>query len=358
MLHARHISLHFILICLVFLPACGDDGYLLQSVKGHLDLMSKARPIDKILKEKHEPEPVREQLAKVLTLRDFAVQSLRLPDNGSYRAYADLKRPYAVWNMVVTPELSLELNRWCFPIVGCLTYKGYFDEQAAQSMASSLEKQGFDVDVYGVQAYSTLNWFSDPVLNTFLVKDEIGLAALLFHEMAHQVLFVPNDTSFNESFAKTVEQEGLRRWFAYSGSKQLWTEYLQREKLSNEFQLLLSKVRNRLQESYREKVDNERKRQTKKSILADAYQDYEQLKEEWGGYEGFDPWMHKGLNNARLASMGTYYDLVPAFQELLRQVNYDMAAFYSEAKVIGALPDDDRIARLKSLSPQLRASLQ
>ncbi|MEJ2471965.1 MAG: aminopeptidase [Desulfuromonadales bacterium] len=341
----------------LLLNSCRDNEYLWASIKGHWDLMSRARPIETVLAEEQTPPEVRTQLRKVLQLRQFAVAELNLPDNGSYHDYADLGRPYAVWNLVAAPELSLELNQWCFPVVGCVTYRGYFQEEAARTMAQSLDAQGFDVDVYGVKAYSTLNWFDDPVLNTFLDNDEIRLAALLFHEMAHQVLYIKDDTAFNESFAKTVEMEGLRRWFLASHTPELWAECQRRDERKEIFQAFLVDVRARLQEAYRFGGDNDQKRLAKQAILDQARIDYQQLKEKMGGFDGFDRWMKRGLNNARLSSVGTYHDLVPAFQELLRQVGGDLPAFYVAVTEMGALPKTERLARLQSLSPQLQAAL-
>lgn len=344
-------------LCLLILNSCSERDYLMQSVKGQWDLMSRARPINDILAEGTEPQNVRDQLAKVVGLRDFAVNSLHLPDSGSYRNYADLERPYVVWNLVVAPELSLELNQWCFPIAGCVTYRGYFEEASARTLANHFSVQGFDVDVYGVQAYSTLNWFDDPILNTFLTNDDIRLASLLFHEMAHQVIYVQNDTAFNESFAKTVEMEGLRRWLQGTGSDDLWQQYLLRENQSADFNKLLAKIRTELHRVYGSDVGNAQKRLAKQEILAQAFEDYEQLKKIWNGYNGYDHWMQEGLNNARLSSVATYHDLVPAFQSLMQQVGYDMKKFYAEVKVLGALPENDRLAKLKSFSPRLKASL-
>lgn len=355
----RHLFYIFsFILCLFLLNSCSEGEYLLQSVKGQWSLMSRAKPIDDVLEQATEPKNVRDQLTKVVGLREFAVNSLHLPDTGSYRKYADLGRPYALWNLVVAPELSLELNQWCFPIAGCVTYRGYFDEKSARNLAHNFSIQGFDVDVYGVQAYSTLNWFDDPVLNTFLNDDEIGLASLLFHEMAHQVIYVQNDTAFNESFAKTVEIEGLRRWLQGSGSHDLWQQSLQREEHSATFNRLLANVRAALSRIYESALDNDQKRSAKKAVLQQAFDDYEALKKSWNGYDGYDPWMQRGLNNARLSSIATYYDLVPAFQTLLRHVDSDLQKFYSEVKALGALPENERLAKLKSLSPSLNASLK
>lgn len=341
---------------LLLLNACNDGAYLWQCAMGQWTVMSRARSIDDILEQDTESQSVRDQLVKVVRIREFAVDSLMLPDSGSYRKYADLKRPYAVWNLVVTPEFSLKLNQWCFPITGCVTYHGYFDEDSAQDMAKGYASRGFDVDVYGVQAYSTLNWFDDPVLNTFLNNDDLRLASLLFHEMAHQVVYVQNDTAFNESFAKTVEREGLRRWIKQYGTLELWQTYQQREERAAGFQDLLAKARAALSCIYASPLDDVKKRIAKKSVMQKTLDDYETLKESWDGYVGFDAWMQRGLNNARLSSVAAYHDLVPAFQVLLQQVGYDLNKFYSEVKSLGELNVEERLARMKSLSADIRVA--
>ncbi|MGK2944493.1 MAG: aminopeptidase [Desulfuromonadales bacterium] len=351
------VFLLLLIIGILLLNGCSDNTYLWQSVKGHWSLMSRARPITDILAQEKEPQNVRNQLTKVVHLREFAVNTLHLPDSGSYQNYADIERPYAVWNLVVAPELSLELNQWCFPIAGCVTYRGYFDKDSALMLANHFSVQGFEVDVYGVQAYSTLNWFDDPVLNTFLSSDDLHLAALLFHEMAHQVIYVQNDTAFNEAFAKTVEREGLRRWLQNSGTSELWQQYLQREAHAVAFNGLLTKIRGQLRRIYDADIDNDQKRLAKKQILEHALADYEDLKQSWNGYTGYDAWIQRGLNNARLSSVAAYYDLVPAFESLLAHVNGDLQKFYAEVKILGGLPKTERLARLNSLSPSIRAGL-
>lgn len=344
-------------LVLLLLSSCSEREYLLQSARGQWDVMSRARPIQDVLAQDDVTEDLREQLLKVVSLRKFAVESLNLPDSGSYKEYADLERPYAVWNLVVAPELSLELNRWCFPIAGCVTYRGYFDESTASAFSEEFSAQGFDVDVYGVQAYSTLNWFDDPVLNTFLVNDDLRLASLLFHEMAHQIVYVKNDTAFNESYAKTVELEGLRRWLQFSGSDDLWQQCLTRESHSKSFHGFLAGVRAELKQVYDSTLNDDQKRSAKQKVFQEAYVQYEHLKTGWGGYDGYDSWMKRGLNNARLSSMATYHDLVPAFQALLRHVGSDLDKFYIEVKDLSTLPGDERLAKLKSYSSGLQAAL-
>jgi predicted aminopeptidase len=347
----------FLLAGLLLLNGCNESGYLWQCAVGQWTLMSRARSIDEILDQGTEPQAVRDQLVKVVKMRDFAVKSLHLPDSGSYHKYADLERPFAVWNLVAAPELSLELQQWCFPIAGCVSYRGYFDEASARAAENDFIARGFDTDVYGVQAYSTLNWFDDPVLNTFLTNDDIRLAALLFHEMAHQIIYIQNDSTFNESFAKTVEMEGVRRWLQQSGTDDLWQAYLVREDRSANFHRLLTKARGDLAEIYKSNLDDDIKREAKENRLKQAFQDYEELKISWNGYKGFDAWMQRGLNNARLASVATYYDYVPAFQALMQQSDGNLETFYGEVKILGTLSEEERFAKLKSLPSSLKFAI-
>ena len=342
------------ILSLLLLNACSERDYLLQSVKGQWSLMSRAQPIDEILEQNSEPQNIRDQLTKVVELREFAISSLKLPDTGSYREYADLERPYVVWNVFAAPEFSLTPKTWCYPVIGCAAYRAYFSEEDAHMMASSLAEEGYDVFTGGVMAYSTLGWFDDPVLNTFLTNDDLHLAALLFHEMAHQVIYVSNDTTFNESFAKTVEMEGLRRWLQGSGSHDLWAQCLQREDQSADFNMFLAEIRSNLEQVYDSRLDNDQKRLAKQEILLHAFDKYEHLKKRWNGYAGFDQWMQGGLNNARLSSVAAYNDLVPAFQLLLRHVGNDLQRFYAEVKMLGKLPEHERHTKLKSLAQIVR----
>lgn len=348
----RFIICFLSVICLLLLAACSDSGYLLQCSKGHLDLMSRARPIDALLASDTISAELRSDLSKIVQLRDFAVHSLDLPDSGSYKEYADLNRPFAVWNLVAAPELSLDLQQWCYPIAGCVTYRGYFTESLARQEADRYENQGFDVYVYGVKAYSTLKWFDDPVLNTFFSGDDLQLAALLFHEMAHQVVYLPGETSFNESFAKTVEMEGVRRWLINTDSTDLWDVYQTREARSAQFHTMLDGIRGRLRKVYNAKIDDERKKAEKIRILDSAKEEYAALKAGWGGSSSFDGWIQSDLNNARLSSMSTYYGLVPVFQSMLQSYGNDLQKFYAGVAALVALDTKARADRLKAFALQ------
>ena len=337
------------------LAACTEVGYYAQCARGHLDVMRRCRPIGELLVDQSLPETRRQQLERISRARDFASAQLGLPDNGSYRQFADVERPYVVWNVVAAPEFSLQAKQWCFPVAGCVSYRGYFDEAAARSEAERLAAAGFETDVYGVQAYSTLNWFDDPVLNTFLDGPELRAVALVFHELAHQVVYVADDSRFNEAFARTVELEGVRRWLAHHGTASDWQQYQEQARRSELLQALLQRTRKQLAALYERPAPVGELRAAKQKIVADTARDYADLKASWGGYGGYDAWMARGFNNARLASLATYHDLVPAFQGLLEAVGGDLPAFYARVGELGSLPSAERLAKLDGYAAKVQA---
>jgi predicted aminopeptidase len=340
---------------LCLLAACGNVGYYAQCVGGHLSLMAKRQPINRVLAASDTSPELRNHLERVLAIRDFASSELLLPDNGSYRSYADLGRPYAVWNVVATPEFSLTPQQWCFPVAGCVSYRGYFSQKDAERFAEKLRGEGGDVYSYGVIAYSTLNWFDDPVLNTFSRRPEANLAGLIFHELAHQQLYVRGDSSFNEAFAKTVELEGVERWLRLNGNEEAQRLYSEAYRREEELVHLLRQVRDRLIALYASPLDRKAMQSGKERLYAELREEYGQLKESWGGFAGYDSWFKGDLNNARLVSVGTYRDLVPVFRFLLRQEGGDMAAFYRRAAAIGHLAPVQRTALLGKLLAGVRA---
>ncbi|WP_082568846.1 aminopeptidase [Rhizobacter sp. Root1221] len=330
---------------------CGGLGYYGQSIHGHFSLLNSARPVPDWLADPETPTPLRERLALTETVRDFAVQELKLPDNASYRRYADLKRPAAVWNVVAAPELDLTLKTWCFPIVGCVGYRGYFDRPTAEAEAASLRAEGFEAGVYPVPAYSTLGripgaYFSDPLLSTFIRYPEGDLARLIFHELAHQVAYAPGDTVFNESFATAVERIGVRRWLAAHASDQVRTEYERLEARREDFRALTLKTRRALEGIFRGPGSDADKRAAKAAAMDAMRAEYATLKAgPWDGFAGYDPWFERA-NNAALGVLGAYYEQVPQFEALFRAQGEDFHRFYAEVKRIAALPRAKRHATL------------
>jgi predicted aminopeptidase len=335
---------------LFLLPGCAQVGYYAQAVSGHLELMRLAVPIEERLREPGTPDPLRTKLARVLAIREFASHDLALPDNGSYRSYADLGRPFVVWNVFAAPEFSVKPVESCFLIAGCVSYRGYYSEEAARQYAAGLADKGYDTHVGGVPAYSTLGWFDDPVLSTFIQYPETEIARILFHELAHQTVYVKDDTMFNESFASMVEEEGVRRWLDREGTPAQRTAYLESRRRRSEFIAFMLKYRSRLSDFYARPASVEEKRAGKQRLFAELDGEYRALKSSWGGLAAYDRLFARGVNNALLASIASYSELVPAFRALLAQEDGDMAAFYSAAKALGGLEKPEREARLSALS--------
>jgi predicted aminopeptidase len=346
------MRLHLALLLALLAPllgACGAAGYYAQAAHGQLDLLRRATPIAAELRSDAVPAALKTKLRTVLRIREFASRELGLPDNGSYRRYADLGRRYALWNVFAAEEFSVTPVQSCFPIAGCVGYRGYFGEADAEAAGAALRARGYDVHIGGVPAYSTLGWFDDPVLSTFIAYPEGELARLLFHELAHQLLYVKDDTRFNESFAATVEQAGVVRWLAQSGKESEAAVYARLHARRRAFVALVLKYRAMLKRYYGERLPPEEMRLGKAQRLAELQAEYRQLKASWGGYAGYDRWFDGRPNNATLASVSLYTELVPAFTALLAREGGDLPRFYAAVKQLTQLPKTARDARLQSL---------
>jgi predicted aminopeptidase len=338
-------------VCLT--SGCSTIGYYAQAAGGHLDLLQKSRPVADWLADEATPVPLRERLALTQRMRDFAVAELKLPDNRSYRRYADLGRGAVVWNVVAAPELALELKTWCFAFTGCIGYRGYFRREAAEAMAAELRAQGWEVSVYGVPAYSTLgrtDWLGgDPLLNTFVHWPEGELARLIFHELAHQVVYVDDDTTFNESFATAVERIGGARWLLRHGSQAARDEYAALDARRADFRALTLRYRDALAALYATALPPETKRERKAALLEAMRAEHQQLKAtRWGGFAGYDRWFDEA-NNASLGVLAAYFDLVPAFERLFDRAGGDFERFYAEVRTLAALPREQRRATLEAI---------
>lgn len=330
-----------VLACLGLAAACGSLGYYAQAAGGGLEIVCKRRPIARLLADPGLEAGLRHQLRSVLEMRQFAVAALSLPDNGSYRSCADLGRPYASWTVVVAPELSLTPHEWCFPVAGCVTYRGYFSRPAAERFAARWAARGYDVDVGGVAAFSTLGWLDDPVLNTFLGLPEADLAGLLFHELAHQVVYVRDDTAFNESFATAVEQAGVERWLASRGRATEIAAYHAGRAREEEVSLLIDGARERLAAVYAAPETDDWKRRRKAEVLAELRAAYLRLAAGWGSAPHAG-WFETGLDNARLASFSAYHELVPGFEALLGREDGDLGRFFERVRRLAELPAESR----------------
>jgi predicted aminopeptidase len=328
------------------LSGCGTLGYYAQAVGGHMELMRLSVPIDEALREPGTPDALRARLERVVAIRDFASRELKLPDNGSFRRYADIGRPYVVWNVFATPEFSVKPVESCFPFAGCVAYRGYYSEDAARRYASDMAGEGYDVYSGGVPAYSTLGYFDDPVLSTFVRYPDAELARLLFHELAHQVVYVKNDTMFNESFAVAVEEEGVRRWLEARGTPEQRAAYEAATERRRQVFALVLEYRKRLDAFYRAPGTVEEKRAGKARLFDEMLEKYAALRQSWGGFAGYDRLFGARPNNALLASIAAYTELVPAFRAMIAQAGGDMDRFYAAVRKIADLAPEERRAKL------------
>ena len=346
MLTDRRLPLTALVLLLpTLLPGCGTLYYL-QAAHGEAQILVRRHPIAKVVANPRTPAPLRSTLAEVSAARDFASRELGLPDNASYRSYADVGRPYVVWNVFAAPEFSLRPVRWCFPVAGCVAYRGYFSERSARRFAAGLERRGLDVVVGGVPAYSTLGHFADPILNTMLRYGNDELAAIIFHELAHQLLYVPGDSSFNEAFATTVEEEGLERWLTARGRPQQIAAFRRQQAQEIVFLDVLRAGQARLRALYATRMPVAQMRARKHALMLGIAADMRAAERREGVSSGYGAWMARGFNNAELSSVATYYDCVPGFQRLLAAQGGDLPRFYAAVRQLARRPARERDAQL------------
>jgi predicted aminopeptidase len=329
----RRISLILLALLLAMASSqCQSIQYYGQAIGGQLNILRNRKSISELVKDPATPVTLRQKLLFILSVRGFAEKNLRLPVNDDYLSYVELDRPYVVWNVFAAPEFSLTPKTWCFPIVGCVAYRGYFSEQGADRFGDSLKQRGFDVYIGGAIAYSTLGWFDDPVLSTFLNLSEAETAALIFHELAHSVLYVPDDTAFNESFATAVEQEGVWRWQVEANNPKGYEKWLHQLQQHQKFTGLVLKYRTRLQDLYEGNLPLNEKRNQKAALFNQMRSEFTQLKSDLGDMDVYDYWFKYPLNNAKLNSVTTYYDWVPAFNRILSEAGGDLEKFYRRCR--------------------------
>lgn len=350
------IRVHAWLNCLVLLAlalcAGGCSTYYGQAVRGQWQLLTAPQPISVMLERTNTPPALKAKLELVLRIRAFAEKELRLRPDGHYANYADLGRRHVVWNVYAAPEFSLEDKTWWYPIVGSLSYRGYFREDLARCYGERLARDGWDVHVGGVDAFSTLGWFRDPVLNTFIERDDTDLAELLFHELAHQRVFIAGDTDFNEAFASAVADEGVRRWLRANGNEAAIAAHEAGRRREEEFDALLQRTRGELESLYARmnQMGREAMREAKAKAFDQLRANYDELRQSWGGYAGYDGWFTRPINNARLNTVKTYHHLMPGFAALLARKRNDLEAFYREARELRRLKKSERHKKLEALS--------
>lgn len=369
----KRLLLSLILLpCALLLGGCASTGYYWQSLRGHWALLQAAQPISDWLAQPQTPEPLRERLALARQVRRFAITELALPDNASYTRYARLDRGAAVWNVVAAPPFSLQLHTWCFPIVGCVGYRGYFHEADARAEAAELAATGLEVSVYGVPAYSTLgysNWLGgDPLLSTWIGWPEGDFVRLMLHELAHQKVYASGDTPFNESYATAVGRLGTERWLAEHATAAAMAAYRASETRRQEWRDFTRATRERLAAVYEQKAtpapDQQALTAMKNEVMSAFRADYAVLRARWraqGGSEAqlqaLDRWVREA-NNASFGAQGAYDDFVPAFIALFEQQGRDWPRFHAAVQQLADLPRAERDARLKALAPPTRAATQ
>lgn len=332
--------------------SCSSINYYGEAINGHFEILHKAEPIDEVIARDTTSPELKNILQNIQEARTFAAKELLLPDNGSYSRYADIGRECVTWNVIAAEEFSVDPHEWCFPVAGCVSYKGFFERSKAKQYAEELSEQGLDIYVAGASAYSTLGWFDDPVLSTMLSRTEAHYVSILFHELAHQKLYIENDTAFNEAFATSVAEEGIKRWFARSGNSDAYQEFLISQQRSREFNDLILSAREKLKFLYQQKLSPDRMRSQKQEIFHQLKLDYRELKEHWGGDDRYDVWMSKKLNNAHLALVATYNDLVPIFRLMLLQSKGNLNAFYDRVISISSKPYEKRHQVLQRIYAQ------
>lgn len=336
------------LLLLAQLSGCETASFYSQAATGHWKILSARQPIGDLVQQDNIDEALKVKLKLILELREYAQQELQLPVGDNYQDYTDIERPFVVWNLFAAPELEIAPLSWCFPIAGCVNYKGYFDEEVAREQARQLAAEGYDVYVGGIKAYSTLGWFDDVVLSTFIKRDDSKLAALLFHELAHQQLYLKDDTTFNESFARAVEIEGVQRWLTENDRAEEFLVYQSGQRRHDAWVALLARYRERLTVLYQSEKSDDEKREGKAQLLSELLNEYVVYKEKWN-YTGYDRWMNDSLNNAKLATVADYNDWVSSFRQLFREEKGSWETFFQRSEQLAELNKDDRRRELLKL---------
>jgi predicted aminopeptidase len=328
---------------------CTSFSYYAQALKGHVEIMTARREVAKLIDDPSTSEALRARMASARAIRQFAVDELKLPDNNSYRSYVDVGREAVTWAVFAAPEFSLTPHSWCFPVYGCVPYRGYFSKKSATEIALELRRQGLDVHVTGITAYSTLGWSSDPLLSTMLTEDNTFLAGLVFHELAHQRVYIHDDSGFNEGFAVTVETTGVRKWLRAAGDTVGVRRYEADRKRRAEFLALVARTRDELKQVYQSSGTLEGKQTAKRAAIERLRTRYRQLRDgHWRGYDAFDTWVDAPINNAKLAVISVYGEQVTAFLRLFELCSGDYPRFYASVQQLGTLDKADRADALKA----------
>ena len=343
------VRLLAVMVMAAALGGCIGVSYYAQSLQGHIEIMAARQSVAGLIEDPATPEKLRARMEEASAIRQFATDELALPDNSSYRSYVDIKRDAVTYAVFAAPEFSLAPMTWCFPVFGCVPYRGYFAKQAAIDNALDLKKQGLDVHVTGIIAYSTLGWSSDPLLSTMLGQDETYLSSLIFHELAHQRVYVNNDSPFNEAFAVAVETTGVRKWLRATGNLAALRRYEAERRRNADFLALLGKTRDELARIYDGPGTAEQKRAAKAAAIERLRTRYRQMRDgPWGGYRRYDAWFDAPINNAKLAATAVYGDQVPAFIRLFDLCSGDYPRFYAAVRQLGDMDESRRAEALRT----------
>ena len=340
-------KLGFFLVFSVLMISCEAIGYYSQAAHGQLSLILQRQDIDELVSTRNIPESLKQKFKDIERIKNFAKNNLELPVGDNYSSYVNVNRDYLVWNVFAAPEFSTKPSTWCYPFAGCVSYRGYFSKDRALRYARKLENQGLDVYTGGVAAYSTLGWFDDSITSIIIDRSSYQLARLIFHELAHQVVYIPGDTAFNESFATVVESEGLRRWLSYLGQSDITAQINSGQLQRQQFVDLITKYRDTLGKLYEGELPDTLKRQKKRELQIKLRQEFFLLSKEWGNGGGYDSWFANSLNNAQLSTVTSYNDLVPSFEKLLEQSGNDLGVFYKLVAGLAKLNETQRKEKLQ-----------
>ena len=338
------------LALLLPLAGCSDLSFYWQAGLGHLDIINRRRPIEEVLADKAVELEVKDKLRMVLRAQAYGEEKLSMPAGARFKYYSDLDRPAAVWLVVASHSDRIEEVRHCYLLVGCLGYRGFFDLEDARAFRARMEKEGHDAIIRPAQAYSTLGWFDDPVLSTYIRRSELSLVSTIFHEQAHRVLFIKGDTSFNESFASFVEEAALESYLAGRGDegKALMAEYLQRKKDQTLFREIISRGKEQLDQFYAQKPGPEAGKSGKARLFEAIRADYQKRKNSFKILK-YDGWFEQPLNNAHLVGVQQYHSWVWAFRRLYEQESKDLNRFFKAARALSEKPPGEREKALRAL---------
>lgn len=336
---------------LALITACTDIRYYGQAVKGQTHLLSQRVSVEQLIQDPTTSERLRNRLLYSREIIHFANETLHLNTGNAYQSYVDVKRPHVIYNLVAAPPLSLTPKTWCYPIIGCQSYRGFFDLDMAKATEKDLQSEGMETWLGGVSAYSTLGWFDDPLLNTFIYRDDVELAALLIHELSHRQIYIEGDTAFNESFATAVEQAGLALWLVKDKHEGLIQRHQQQYEQRQQFVDLISQTLEVLRKTYNSHASDDEKRQQKHKIIANMRAQHQQLKENWGGKSPYDRWFSSPINNAKLLTVSSYHQYVPGFLTMLHKADGNWPIFYQLVEELAKKPKAERDSILLITQP-------